>query len=79
MYLVKHPEFCRVYQDELLSAGLSKHPYIAHFFAEFSYDVPCDNDARHGNSLAFSPITYYNEWKALIHFGIRLYLQIFPQ
>jgi hypothetical protein len=29
MYLVKHPELCRVFQGELLSAGLSKHAYTA--------------------------------------------------
>jgi hypothetical protein len=79
MYLVKHPEFCRVYQGEMLSAGLSQHLYTAYFFAEFSHDMPCDDDATNGNSLASSSITHYNQWKALLHFGIRLYLKVFPQ
>jgi hypothetical protein len=78
MYLVKDPELCRVSQGELLSAGLSKHPYTDYFFPQFSYDMPCDDDVKHGTSLASSPMTYYKQWKALHHFEIRLYLQIIP-
>ena len=56
MPLVKHPELCQVYQGSRLPFISITTPLI---FAEFSYDMPFDASARHGNSLTSSPITFF--------------------